>query len=146
MRPTIKLAIAWIALAAILALLLGRINVPTYLRLIKHGARTTATIVQSDCNNHARAFYTFSVGSRAYSGSDVMWMFDCQPLHPGDGIPIYYDKTDPTASRAIEPQNGLVNDLIPIALACLMVPPLMIAGFIAWHRKRLSAQIRTPSA
>jgi hypothetical protein len=135
MRAAIKFAIAWLMLAAILVLILGRINLPTYFRLARHGERVTATIVQTDCNNHGRAFYTFQVGPTRYSDSDGMRMFDCRSLHPGDSIPVYYEITDPTISRAIEPWGGLVNELIPIALACLIVPPFMIASFFAWYRK-----------
>jgi Protein of unknown function (DUF3592) len=135
MRSAIKFAIAWIALAALLASILGSLNIPTYIALIQHGERTTATITKTDCNNHSEAAYTFTVGTTRFSSKGVMWMYDCQSLHAGDSIQIYYDRTDPTISRAFEPHKGLVNDLIPIALACLTAPPMMIAGFIAWYRK-----------
>jgi hypothetical protein len=135
MKTAIKFAIAWLALAAVLAFALGEINIPTYLRLVKHGERATATIIQPDCDNHARAFYTFTVGSTHYSNSDVMWTSDCRSLHPGDTILIYYDVTDPTISRAIEPRFGVENELIPIALACLIVPPVLIIVLVAGYRK-----------
>jgi hypothetical protein len=135
MKTTIKFAVAWLVLAALLAIALGQINISTYLRLLEHGERATATIIRPDCDNHARASYTFTVGSTHYSNSDVMSGRDCQSLHPGDAIQNYYDVTDPTISRAIEPRDGLVNELISIALACLMVPPVLIVGLFAWYRK-----------
>jgi hypothetical protein len=133
--PALRFAIAWLVLAAILALILGSLNLPTLLRLAAHGERATAIIVQPTCDNHASASYAFNVGATRYMGSDVMWTLDCRSLHPGDSITIYYDTTDPRVSRAIEPQSGLVNEVIPIALTCLIAPPIFIAGFIAWSRK-----------
>jgi hypothetical protein len=132
----IRFAIAWLVLAGVLAVVFGHFNIPTYLRLAEHGRRTIATIIQPDCGNHAEANYTYTVGSTRYSGRDVMWQLNCDKLHPGDGISIYYDATNPNISRAMEPRTGLINELIPILLACLIVPPLMIAGFVAWYRKR----------
>ncbi|MGB6538248.1 MAG: DUF3592 domain-containing protein [Xanthobacteraceae bacterium] len=133
--PTLRFAIAWLLLAAILALILGSLNLQTLLRLAAHGDRATAIIVQPTCDNHASASYAFNVGATRYSSSDVMSMLDCRSLHPGDSITIYYDTTDPKVSRAIEPEAGIVNEVIPIALACLTAPPIFIAGFIALSRK-----------
>jgi hypothetical protein len=133
MTGATKFAIAWLVLAAILALAIGSINLSTYFGLAKHGERTTATIVRSNCDIHSTAFYTFSVGSTRYSGSDRMT--NCSFLQPGDSISIYYDTTDPTISAATEPLAGLVNDLIAIGLACLLAPPTMIGLFLHWYRK-----------
>jgi hypothetical protein len=133
LNMAIRFAISWLALATILAIVLGRINVPTYVKLAEDGERTTAVIVQPDCGNHGRASYAFNVGSIGYSGSDVM--NDCRSLRPGDDITIYFDRDDPKISRAIEPRAGLMNELIPIALACLLVPPVAIISFILWRRK-----------
>jgi hypothetical protein len=109
-------------------------NLPTLLRLATRGQRATATVVQPTCDNHASASYAFTVGATRYTGSDVM--HDCRSLHPGDSITIYYDTTDPKVSRAIEPQAGIVNEVISIALACLIGPPILIVGFIANRLKR----------
>jgi Protein of unknown function (DUF3592) len=135
MKGAIKFAICWLVLAAVLAIALGRVNIPTYLRLARQGERATATIVRPDCGNHAEATYAYDVGSRRYFGRDVMWKLDCGALRSGDSISIYYDTTDPAISRAIEPKDGLINDLIPIGLACLMVPPFFIAAFVVSWRK-----------
>ena len=135
MRAVFYFAAAWVALATALASILGSVNVPTYIELIRHGERTIATIAETDCNNHEQATYTFTVGTIRFSSKNVMWEYDCGSLHAGDVIQIYYDRNDPTISRAFEPHRGLVNDLIPIAFACLMAPPLMIVSFVIWHRK-----------
>ena len=110
-----KFAIAWLILAAIFMAMLGPINVPTFLKLLKHGQRTSAEILRLDCDNHNQAEYAFSVEAIRVSSSDVMTI-DCRSLRPGDAIPIYYDATDPTINRASEPVGGLVNELIPITL------------------------------
>jgi hypothetical protein len=135
MKTATKFAIAWLVLAALLALALGRINIPTYLRLAEHGERATATVIRLDCDNHGRAFYTFTVGSTNYSTSDVMWSSNCLSLHSGDAITIYYEVTDPTISRAIEPRLGIENEVIPISFACLMVPPVLIVVLAGWYRE-----------
>jgi hypothetical protein len=116
-------------MAALLAIGLGMINVPALLRLIRHGERTSATIVQYPCSTRkGRAAYTFTVGTTRYSGTDVTTTVDCHHLTPGDTIQIYYDVTDPTVSRAGEPRERLANELIFIALACFFAPPIIIGG------------------
>jgi hypothetical protein len=123
MRRWTKFAVAWLILAAVFATALGQLNIPTFLRLIRHGEQTTATIVQPDCGNHATASYSFSVGSTPYSGKDGMT--NCGSLRAGDLIQIYYDVSDPTLNRAVEPRAGLMNEIISIALICLVVPPFI---------------------
>jgi hypothetical protein len=130
-----RFAISWFALATILAIVLGRLNVPTFVRLAEHGEHATATIVQPDCGNHGRASYAFTVGSIRYSGIDVM--HDCRSLHPGDSITVYFDRNDPKISQTVEPRAGLVNELIPIALACFLLPPALIVSFIRWRLKNI---------
>jgi hypothetical protein len=129
-----KFAIAWLILAAIFAAILGPINVPTYLKLLKHGERTSAEILRLDCDNHNQAEYVFNVGAIGVLSSDVM-ISDCRLLRPGDAIPIYYDVTDPTVNRAEEPMGGLVNELIAITLVCLTFPSLIIVGVSRWPRR-----------
>jgi hypothetical protein len=135
MRPAIRFAIAWFALASLFAVGLWQLNIPTFLRLLRHGERTNATVVKLDCGNHARALYGFTVGSAHYSNSDTMHA-GCDLLHPGDTIAIYYDVTDPTISRASEPKAALENELITIASVCIFVPPLIIASAMAWYKKK----------
>jgi hypothetical protein len=65
---------------------------------------------------------------------------NCPDLKPGNVIEIYYDVRDPSINRAMEPVNGLINELIPIGLACLMCPPLILAAMkYARDRKRSSS-------
>jgi hypothetical protein len=139
MTGTVKFAVAWLALAAILASILGGLNLPTLLRLAQRGERSTATIIQPSCDNHSSASYTFIVGSTYYSGNSIMWMVDCRSLRPGDSIVIYYDNADPRINRAVEPRAGIVNELIPIALACLIVPPAVI-GLLSVQYRRMKAK------
>src|SRR5271165_5773880 len=106
----IRFAITWLVLATILAIVLGRLNVPTYVKLAERGERVTAAVVRPDCSNHGRASYAFTVGSIGYSGSDVM--HDCRSLRPGESITVYFDRDDPKTNRAIEPRAGLTNELI----------------------------------
>jgi hypothetical protein len=127
--------VAWFVLAAVFATCLAQINVPTFLRLIQHGARATAMIVQLDCDNHGQASYTFNIGSTDYSSRGIMWI-NCRSLRPGDSIQIYYDTTDPNVSRTAEPLAGLKNELIPIAIGCLVFPPLIIFSFARYWKRR----------
>jgi hypothetical protein len=142
MRTMIKFAFAWVVLAALFAIGLGQLNVPTFLRLVQHGERTTATIVQPNCDSHANASYTFTVASTHYSGTDVMAV-DCRSLHPGDTIQIYYDVADPTLNRAGDPKARLENELLTIAGMCLIFPPLIIAGAcLGWISKKESKAVK----
>jgi hypothetical protein len=97
MKTAITFAIAWAALATVFAFGLAQINIPTFLKLAKHGQRASAAIVQPDCNNHGRASYVFSIGTVQYSGGDTMT--NCSSLHAGDSVLIYYDATDPPSAE-----------------------------------------------
>ena len=68
-----------------------------------------------------------------------MWMVDCRSLHPGDSIVVYYDKIEPGTNRAAEPRAGIINELIPIALACLIFPPAII-GLLSVQYRRIKAK------
>ncbi|HEV2551204.1 MAG TPA: hypothetical protein VGU20_28100 [Stellaceae bacterium] len=134
MRASRTIAISWLALAGAFIAILAPLNIPTYLNLIRHGQKTTAEIRKLDCDNHARAEYAFTVVAAEVLSSDVM-STDCRSLRPGDKILVYYDTVDPTINRAREPVGGLVNELIPIALVCLTVPPLMISAVSRWTNR-----------
>jgi hypothetical protein len=128
-----KSTVVWLVLAAIFSVGLGLINVPAILKLLGHGAETTAKIVRLDCENHNRAFYTFSIGTSRYSTSDIIGD-NCRSLRSGDDIPIYYDATDPTISSTTAPRAALLNELVPIGLVCLFFPPMILAGW-AWKNE-----------
>jgi hypothetical protein len=115
----------WLVLAAIFLAILVPINVPDFLRIAMHGQRTTAKIVRLDCENHNSATYAFNVGSEQFERSDVM-PTECRSMRIGDVIPVYYDVDDPHISRAKDPKDGLLNEVIPICLVCLTFPPLII--------------------
>jgi hypothetical protein len=132
-RPAIKLAIVWLALAATVVAVTEPFNIPSFLKLVDRGAPATATIVETTCNSHSTASYTFTVGSARYSGSDVVR--DCDLLRPGDQIQIYYDVTDPALSRAGDPRVGLTNEIMAIVLGILIFPTFIV-GFIVLETRR----------
>ena len=133
MRPAVKLALVWLALAATVIAVTEPVNIPTFVKLVNHGAPATATIVKTNCDSHTNASYTFTVGSARYSSSDVVR--DCDLLRAGDQIPIYYDVTDPALSRASDPWAGLTNEIIAIVVGVLFFPAFIV-GFIVLETRR----------
>lgn len=118
----------WLLLAAIILAVTVPLNVLGYLRLAFDGARTTATIIELDCDNHNSARYTLTIGSTRFERGDIM-QTDCRAMHLGDRIQVYYYVSDPSFSRVMAPWPGLANEAIPIGLACLLFPPAIIGGF-----------------
>jgi len=130
MRPAAKLGVIdglllWLVLAVATAALLGSLNIPTFVKLVNHGTSARATIRQTNCDQHSSASYTFTVDTARYSGSDSM-VRGCDTLRPGDQIPIYYDVTDPTLNRAVEPWAGLTNEIIAVMLGTLIFPTFIV--------------------
>ena len=140
-RPLLLYALVWFLLALVFAAILSPINVPTFVRLVRHGAKTTAQVTRPECANHNNASYSFVVGSDHYNGRDVMWM-DCNSLRPGDSIAVYYDIGDPSINRATPPMDALINELVTIGLVCLTFP-LAIIGWIILGKKRRMARRET---
>jgi len=121
-------------LAATIAAVIGRLNIPSLIKLVKHGAPITATIIRTTCDSHNSAAYTFTVGSARYSGGDN-GIQDCRSLHPGDQITIYYDLTDPALNRASEPTAALRNEIISISLAAVLIPTFAL-GAVLFRKRR----------
>jgi hypothetical protein len=109
------------------AVFLGSLNVPVIYKLLKHGGQTTARIVRTDCGNHSSGSYAYVVRGVPYLGGDVM-SSDCEQLHKGQEITVYYDLTDPRVSIAEQPMASLENELMFIALVCLVFPPVIMIG------------------
>jgi hypothetical protein len=123
----------WLALAAAAVAVTEPVNIPSFVKLVTHGAPATATILKMNCDSHSNASYAFTVGSARYSSSDVVR--DCDQLRAGDRIPIYYDVTDPALSRAGDPRAGLTNEIIAIVLGILFFPTFIV-GFIVLETRR----------
>jgi hypothetical protein len=119
---SLKIAIAWIALAVVIAFGLFLLYVPRLVHIIEHGSTAVAAIERLDCPNKGHVRYTFSVGSAQYYFDPVMGI-QCQALHVGDHALIYYDVTDPNISQLTEPRSSLESVLGLIGTVPLFFPP-----------------------
>jgi hypothetical protein len=126
---------AWAVLAVVFASLLAPLNVPRFVHILRHEASVTAVVTGTACWNHASVLYSFTFEGRTYTGADSFTKQPCECYKPGSSITVYFSTASPEKNVTIEPWAGLWNEIISIALVCLIFPPLILLGLgRLWHR------------
>lgn len=126
---------AFLATAVLVNVFLG-INGLHWWRMYPGGrteAYTVGEVVRAEPRNHQRVFYTYRVGSRSFNGSA-----DGFQLEPGDAVRVYYFEDAPERSGLRPAGSRFFSALVPIVIACIAVPSLIV-----WRlrrRLRLSPQ------
>jgi hypothetical protein len=93
----------WLAAAAIGALVLAAADWTDqrlWTRLATHGLPVEATVARVEPNNHGAVLYTYTVDGKNYSSGSIDWLphLDINKLHPGDVVPVVYDRQHPATS------------------------------------------------
>ena len=117
-------AVAWLCLAAAIAVTLGSLNIPRLVHILRHEGSAVGVVTGTDCRNHNTVRYSFEVGGQSYRGSGPFGV--CSPHRVGSPIVVYYSTETPTYNVADHPVAMLVNEIIPISFGCLVVPPFII--------------------
>jgi Protein of unknown function (DUF3592) len=121
----------FVTLATLIGAVLGSINMPRYASLARHGRVTVATVVATDCPNHATFLYRFTSEDRSHSGrgnaSSVR--VPCEHLRPGDQVPVSYLPWDPNTSTVGDVHHHLVNEAVSVVLSATLFP-LVIVGVL----------------
>jgi len=128
------MVLLYVAVPCIIGIVVGRLNIPTYWRLLNEGQATRATVDRTTCDNHGTLFYRFTVAERAYTGwgSAGFGTPACGHFKPGDPIVVYYLPSDPTVSRPGEIRDRWDNEVISVVLAVTVLPAFLTV--IVWSR------------
>jgi hypothetical protein len=136
-RPRLLLlAFAWLGLAVAVAVFLGSLNVPNLVEISWNEKQATGKITRTECDQHSLVFYTFLADGREYSSQDRS--SNCRSVRAGDAVTVYFTSTSPEHSVIEKPSRRLSNELVSIALACVMMPSLII-GAIVWRSRSSGA-------
>lgn len=129
-----KFLVLWFVGASLLGFCLGSFNIPSLYRLMHRGIETTGTITDFEPNNHRTVHYSFDVNGKSYSGSQQGGV-DGEVTSISTRHAVFYLPDDQNVSCMGNPKPMLKNEIIPIVLAMLFIPPFFL----------LSARTRYPT-
>ncbi|SRR5258705_120158 len=121
---------SWLTLVVTFAVGLGNLNWIRYYRLVRHGVPTKGVVTSlPDPRNHQFQKYEYTVGSRTLSSSGYPHALI------GDTITPLYLPSDPTVTCLGDPMVQLKDESIPIGLASIIFPTLIL--FSVYRRSKL---------
>jgi hypothetical protein len=129
----LKVGIAWLTIAVIIAALGAQFNALRIHRIISNEREIAGIVTRTDCANHASVYYSFRVDEKEYSGVEAKGE-ECAVAVVGQSIVVYYDTRQPESNITTPPEAALWNEIIAIILACLGIPPFMIWRFMRTFR------------
>ena len=132
-----RFLLLWLVGASLLGFGLGSFNIPNLFPLTRRGVETAGTVTDFEPNNHRTVHYSFDVNGKSYSGSqqggvegEETSVSSISTRHA-----VFYLPDDPNVSCIGNPTPMLKNEIIPIVLAMLFIPPFFL----------LSARTRYPA-
>jgi len=132
-----RLLLLWLVGASLLGFGLGSFNIPNLYPLTRRGVETAGTVTDFEPTKHRTVHYSFDVNGKSYSGSQQggvegqeTSVFSISTRHA-----VFYLPDDPNVSCIGNPKPMLKNEIIPIVLAMLFIPPFFL----------LSARTRYPA-
>jgi hypothetical protein len=123
-----KWLILWLIMVAVVALVVGSLNVPFYYRLITNGVKAQATIIELTPQIHNTVRYEYQVEGRSFKGqrSPSSPNSSTDQISVGQSLVIYYDPLNPSLSVPGDPKPMLTNELISVGMAALGIPTFII--------------------
>jgi hypothetical protein len=144
-----RYAIAWLALAAVVAIGIGSLNWPEYRRMAVRGISGHAIVVELLPKIHNSVRYEYYVAGRTLQGQMQSWQPNppLEQLSVGQPLVIYYNPERPEESVLGDPRPILKNETVSIALAALGIPTFIVLVW-AWRtsRHRVKQSITTQAA
>ncbi len=136
-----RYAITWVVLATVIAIVIGRLNWPTFHRLVAVGVSGEGKVVELLPKIHNTVHYDYRVGGQVFEGQMQSWQPNppLEQLKVGQPVVVYYDPQRPGESVLGNPKPMLQNETISVALAALGVPSFIVATW-AWRSSRRLAQ------
>jgi hypothetical protein len=132
---------AYCALVLAFGSVLGSINLPAHFMLATNGERVTGTVVKSDCEKYGLITYTFTAAEHDFTGSFETGS-DCTNIKLGESIEITFSKNDPTQNVIGNPWNPFIEELIPVVVASLLVPAVLLGAIVAGARVKSASDNR----
>jgi hypothetical protein len=117
---------AWVALAAMTSVFLGRLNWIEYHRLARNSVRTDGRVLRKE--PHWELCYTYVVQDRTYfgTGSATYSSPSFGALNPGDRIDVFYSASSPALACVSDPQRLYENETESILLAAVVLPAFVL--------------------
>ena len=119
--------IIWLILFFVIAVGIGSLNIPTYIRLVRHCESVNGTVVEIAAKYHNTVRYQYSVANVSYSGQTQPEGL-ANSLRVGEKITVYYDETRPSLSVLRNPRGLLQNEVISVMLAAALMPTIILIG------------------
>jgi len=125
-------ALAYVLLATIIGELTYRVGgAEKYQRLAQSHLSARAVIEWTQCDNHGRYLYAFTVDGRNYSGfSHGATEKPCRELRKGDELEVFYLSTDPSTNTDGDPAARYSNEVISSTVAALVIPGFIVFGLL----------------
>lgn len=101
-------------------------NVPEFIHILHHEASVRGVVTSTQCWNHNSVLCSFTFNGKTYACGGFAREQPCESYKPGSPITVYFSTASPATNDTIEPRAGLWNEIIGIALICLIFPPLII--------------------
>ncbi len=140
-RQLLLLAGCYLVLVVAFAFTLGYVgNMPKKYRLAQDGEVVVGTVTKTDCQDHARVYYSFQAGEQQYSGSASSGA-DCFDLGPGSPVDVIYVRDDPSINTlGSRPSAGFENEVISVACPSIFFPALLIGAMVAGGKIRAALE------
>lgn len=135
-RHVLTFGLAYVGMAAFLALALGSFNWPKFDALAEHGVTIVGHVVVTNCGQHSTAKVRFEVNGRWVDQWDNVP--NCIALRPGDSLSVTYLPEDPNVNLVGSAVGRLRNETISVAFAALVMPLLILS--MLWVRFRRPAR------
>jgi hypothetical protein len=138
-----RFLLLWFAGASLLGFGLGSFNIPKLYPLVHRGLETTGTITDFEPNSHRTVHYSFDVNGKTFSGSQQGGVEgeETSVSSISTRRAVFYLPDDPNVSCIGDPAPMLKNEIIPMVLAMLFIPPFFLlsartryAAFRRWLR------------
>ena len=123
-----RFLLLWLIGALLIALGLGRVNLPGLYSLTRRGIETCGTLTAFESNNHRTVHYSYEVNGKMYSGIQqggagervTALSSRCQ------GYEVFYLPEAPHISCIGDPLPMLWNEVITLFLVILIFPPFAL--------------------
>jgi hypothetical protein len=123
-----RFLLLWCVGASLLGFGLASFNIPRLYSLVRNGLETTGTITDFEPNNHRTVDYSFDVKGKTYSGSQQGGVEgeETSVSSISSRRAVFYLPDDPNVSCIGDPAPMLKNEIIPIVLTMLFIPPFFL--------------------
>lgn len=133
-----KYFISWLAMIMMVSIFLGSWTWWPIRKIANGGRLTQGEVVELFEKNHQYIRYKYRVGGQNFEGK--MTSHAPNPsfsrLSIGQGVVIYYDLANPDQSFLGDPNLSFTDKMIPVLLAAIFVPTLVIARLLWVNKKK----------